>query len=235
MKIRYPSVSGGNALKQVAEIRTWIHQLVDQLNNEEATGYGAVRTVEKGTGTRTSTDTQSGTSISPIGTFNSIKALIIKSADIVNAYYDQISTRLDGMYVGVSEFGTYKEQTSATIAADAQQITQAFSKIEEIEGNVTMMLQNSAWIKTGLLDTGIYGIEVGQRTEENGVEVFNKYARFTAQRLSFYDKNGIEVAYISDRKLYITEVQVLNSLVVGNFEASVRADKSVVEKWIGGS
>ena len=36
----------------------------------------------------------------------------------------------------------------------------------------------------------------------------NGYTRLTAQRLSFYDSNDIEVACISDRRLMVTEARV---------------------------
>ena len=78
----------------------------------------------------------------------------------------------------------------------------------------------------------VYGIEVGQRTEIDGVEVFNKYARFTSDRLSFYDQNDNEVAYISDKKLYITHIEVTGSYTISGFVDTVLADGSVVTKWM---
>jgi hypothetical protein len=64
--------------------------------------------------------------------------------------------------------------------------------------------------------------------------VFNKFARFTSEKLSFYDSNGIEVAYISDKKLYITHIEVTGSFTQGGFVDTVLADRSVVTKWVGG-
>ena len=61
----------------------------------------------------------------------------------------------------------------------------------------------------------IYGLEIGQRNDVDGVEVFNKYAQFTSDRLSFFDSNDVEVAYISDYKLYITHV-VIKGTLTGN-------------------
>jgi hypothetical protein len=57
-------------------------------------------------------------------TFNSLKALIIKSADIVNAYYEEINTRLSGVYVAESDFGTYVEETDLKISRSSKDITQ---------------------------------------------------------------------------------------------------------------
>ena len=63
----------------------------------------------------------------------------------------------------------------------------------------------------------MYGVEVGQTNNVNGEDVFKKFARFTADRLSFYDQNNNEVAYISDYKLYITSVEILYNLIGGGF------------------
>ena len=79
----------------------------------------------------------------------------------------------------------------------------------------------------------VYGMEVGQRTEIDGEEVFDKFARFTSDRLSFYDQNDNEVAYISDRKLYITHVEVKGTFRMGGFVDSTLSDGSIVTKWVG--
>ena len=63
------------------------------------------------------------------------------------------------------------------------------------------------------------------------MEVFNKYARFTAGRLSFYDKNDIEVAYISDYKLYITNAEIKGTLKLGAF--LIDTSKGFRLKWVG--
>ena len=65
--------------------------------------------------------------------------------------------------------------------------------------------------------TPIYGIKVGQVVEIDGVEVFNKYAEFASDRLSFFDKNDVEVAYISDYKLHITIAEITGSLKLGGY------------------
>ena len=65
------------------------------------------------------------------------------------------------------------------------------------------------------------------------MEVFDKFARFTSDRLSFYDQNDNEVAYISDRKLYITHVEVKGTFSIGGFIDTVLSDGSIVTKWVG--
>ena len=52
---------------------------------------------------------------------------------------------------------------------------------------------------------------------EDGVETFNKFARFTADRLAFYDATYQDepVAYISNYMLVITNAWVKGNLELG--------------------
>ena len=165
--------------------------------------------------------------------------LIIKSADIVNAYYEKISQKLSGEYVAQSEFGTYRETTEQTITKTSTMVEQNFTSVQQIitdlEGLQYKLIEVDAHINSGMLyydedGVPVYGLEIGQRTDIDGVEVFNKYARFTSDKLSFYDSNGNEVAYISDKKLYITHIEVTGSFSIGNLTDKVMADGSVVTK-----
>lgn len=110
---------------------------------------------------------------------------------------------------------------------------------DEIENIKYIIVDVNAYIKSGLLynDTNglpVYGLEIGQRNNVNGVEIFNKFARFTSDRLSFYDQNDTEVAYISDKKLYISDVEVLRSFKIGGIKKIVLSSGDVVKKWVGG-
>ena len=100
-------------------------------------------------------------------------------------------------------------------------IESAKEDLKNLLDEVTAILvEVQAYIKSGLLyydDYGVpvYGIEIGQTNTANGVEFFNKFARFTSDRLSFYDANDTEVAYISDYMLVITNAWVKGSLKLG--------------------
>ena len=112
------------------------------------------------------------------------------------------------------------------------------SDIAKLKGDLDNLnhsiVEVNAHIKSGLLDYNteipVYGLEVGQKNTINGVEVFNKFARFTAGRLSFYDNNGTEVAYISDYKLYITHAEVTGTLTLGNY--LIDTSRGVAFKWV---
>lgn len=237
--IRLPNITGNTEAEQLAQVKSYLYQMVGQLNY-------ALSTIETGTGVvdvrgnPVSVSTQQKED--PASTFNSIKALIIKSADIVTAYYDEIVKRLEGVYVAEASFpdgiAAYIQKTSNDVIANSQYISQMYTNIQTILSDVDDIkndqIKVKAHIKTGLLyyvgedgkeydselenGTPVYGVEVGQIvTDENETELFNKFARFTSNRLSFYDQNNNEVAYISDYKLFITNAEITGSLKLGGF------------------
>lgn len=239
-KIRLPNITAQDYQGKLMQVQSYLYQLVQELNYALA----SVNSDETGAAGNTA-PSQSGQSTEQEAaqSFNSIKALIIKSADIVNAYYEEISRRLEGQYVAQSDFGSYTQATDQRITENSTGIEQLFSNVQEILSDVdtigNQLIDVTANLKTGLLyydEDGIpvYGLEIGQRTEVDGAEVFNKYARFTSDRLSFYDQNDNEVAYISDRKLYITDVHVTGSMQTGGFIDIVLPDGGIITKWIGG-
>lgn len=239
---RFPNITARDEAGQLIQMKSYLHQLVEQLNY-------AMKTVESGTSSAVAYQSNASAS-SAAGvedakaqaTFNSIKSLIIKSADIVNAYYETINARLKGLYVAESDFGTFVEQTNLALESNSTAIAQHYENIQQIlsdiEGIENSLIGVNAHIKSGLLyydedGVPVYGLEIGQRTEIDGVETFNKYARFTSEKLSFYDSNDNEVAYISDKKLYITHVEITGSLTFGGFVDKVTAS-GVITRWVGG-
>ncbi len=238
---RLPNITAKDEAGQLIQMKSYLHQLVEQLNY-------AMKTVEGGSSGYVAYQSKAASAVGSEdakaqATFNDIKSLIIKSADIVNAYYDTINARLKGLYVAESDFGIFAEQTNLALESNSTAIAQHYENIQQIlsdiEGFENSLIEVNAHIHSGLLYYGddgapVYGLEIGQRTEINGEETFNKYARFTSDKLSFYDSNDNEVAYISDKKLYITHVEITGSFSLGGFVDKVLPDLSVVTKWVGG-
>ena len=442
VEIRLPQITGATEREQLLQIKSYIYQLRDQLqwafDNIDTTGGSGGGYVVNQTSAYSSSS--GSTKIDAEATFAAIKALIIKSADIVDAYYEEINAKLEGVYVAASDFGTFAEKTALDIEANSTAITQKYENIqiiirdnkEEIEGDlqtigedlsfkeqeiitikgniegidkeittlegdvgaldqemqttketlegsisstkqelegtidstkqelndniynnveaakgeanaytdsaknelsdeiagakdeldgkindansrindtndsvenlgtglvdannridktedeiqktkddfnsVIQTVTNSlseadrllhsvdeqlkgsidnlefdltglreivvgvtAYVKSGLLyytNVGIpvYGIEIGQEVEANGETAFKKYARFTSEKLSFYDANDNEVAYISDKKLYIGQAEITVSLKVGGLVDLVLSNGDVITKWEG--
>lgn len=367
IEIRLPQITGATEREQLQQLKSYIYQLREQLQY----AFDTISTTgEAGNGVYNkipvSYSHPTGVSSKDAeATFGSIKALIIKSSDIVEAYYEEINKKLEGLYVAQSDFGTYAEQTKLEIDANSEAIEQNYENIQIVIGNaknelneniynrvelaiaeanegidaakselsdeiagakneldgkindtnsrindtaddiknlgtrlddanlriedaegamqetkdsfneaiqtVTNSLSEAdrllhsvdeqlkgsidnlqfdlsglrevvvgvtAYVKSGLLyytDEGIpvYGIEIGQEVEANGATAFKKYARFTSEKLSFYDANGNEVAYISDKKLFIGQAEITISLKVGGLVDLVLPNGDVITKWEG--
>lgn len=236
--IRLPNITGATPESQISQLKSYLYQMVEQLN----WALNTIRSEENGSKTGDIVTNGSASSDDEAqNTFNSIKSLIIKSADIVNVYKEELDRIFAGEYVAQSDFGTYTENTLQEIGISPTAIAQSYTDIQTLQTNLgefgDKILSVEANIRTGLLEyddqtgAGVYGVEVGQRTEEDGEEVFNKYARFTADRLSFYDQNGSEVGYISDYKLYITDAVILGDLQIGGY--ILNTSSGIAIKWVG--
>lgn len=222
--IRLPNINGRTDSEQLAQIRSYLYQFASQLQ----WALGAVET-SNGSNASTPTTTPSASAKNDsTSNFNEIKGLIIKSADIVNAYYEQIDKllKLSGDYTAQSEFGTFKEETNNTLSAYNDRIEQNVSSIQSIydeNGNIRAELLVNGHIFSGIIEyakdgEAIVGIEIGQTTKVDGVDTFNKFARFTAERLEFYDAmvQNEPVAYISNYMLVITNAWVKGNLKIGS-------------------
>lgn len=339
--IRLPNITGATEREQLIQVKSYLHQLAEQLQwalQNVDTSNNSVVAAPTARSLAPSIGNASG-EINAQATFASIKSLIIKSAEIVDAYYEEINNKLVGLYVAQSDFGTYVEQTEAKFEATSKDITQTYTNIQTLEstvgginttvetlgetvqtidgkvdtvaeeastnlqeakegilGNVDALTEvvegHSTAIQdvkdgteqsikdvgdrvdglasdidgvktdvdektkaldeaikatnvvvatvTGTIKTGelykdemglpVYGLEIGQINEVNGVETFNKYARFTSSRLSFYDKYG-EVAWISNNQLHITEAEVTGNLKIGGY--LIETSNGIAFKWVG--
>lgn len=235
IQLRYPVINT-NGSNQVAQLQSFLHQLVDDLNyalQNIDSQANEVRTIATTIAEKSKEDK------TPKATFGEIKALIIKSADIVESFYDEFTRRLEGSYVAISEFGTYARDVDRIIQETAEGTIEHFSNLQKIIDEIgEEQLRNvHATIKYGEVDevdgVPVYGISIGQETEDENGNKFKSFARLTTNRLSFYDSNENEVAYISDRRLYITNAEITGSLTLGGFVDTV-VSGGVVTRWIGG-
>jgi hypothetical protein len=220
-----------------------MYQLVEQLNwalnNIDSISVTPVKTAEKLTSTTQKDD--------PVSNFNSIKGLIIKSADIVKAYYEEIDNllKISGEYVAQGDFSTFREETNLKVGANSKEVTLLLSDVKEILSDIEAInndkLETKAHIQVGTLyendGVPVSGVEVGQTVVRNGEKVFEKFARFTADMLAFYDPTAAAddepIAYISGYNLYITNTHITGSLKIGGYRDFVDSNGGIVTRWEG--
>lgn len=240
IEIRLPQINSDTDKGQLTQIKSYLYQLAEQLNwalsNLDVRNTDVVSMKTNGSGSGTTTgDTEDQ------GTFDKVKGLIIKSADIVNSYYYTIKKKLEGEYEAISDYGTFKEKTEALLTATSKALEVTFTNEQEIDANgydidYTMIHGADAWVKIGILEYEngfpVYGMEVGQNNKENGNVIKSAFARYTSNGVSLYDNNGNEVAWIKNRTIHITNAEITASLRLGSY--SVTLADGVAFKWDGG-
>jgi hypothetical protein len=175
----------------------------------------------------------------------SIDGLAIKNEDLsgkvsgLEQNTDEFKTYVENTYVSDGEFASYKTEASQTAEGFEQRFQRAESRISNTEAHV----------KTGELytkddGTKVYGMEIGQTTNVDGTDTFDKYAQFTSEKLSFYDGNGNEVTQVGDKKMAVTNIEIIaspnsenkeyGSFRQGGFVDITRSDGTIVTKWVGG-
>lgn len=201
IEIRPPESPQGSEREQLVRLQSYLCTLAGQLQYafDALEGRGEARTAAApAPAARQREETER------------LKALILKSARVTAVLEQRVEKRLEGKYVAESQFGTFCQETSQAISANSRALEQHFTNVQQLDSAVEQLSsavrEVNATIRTGELADGVYGVEIGQQESTDGVLHFRCFARLTAQKLSFYDSGGIEVAYISDRRLHVTSV-----------------------------
>ena len=112
-------------------------------------------------------------------------------------------------YATTSDLETLQETISSQLSVMADQIeirlTQTAQQIQDVGGDLQAQYDELSKYFRFTAD----GLVIGQEGNQLTLKVDN-------DRISFLD-GGLEVAYISDKQLYITDAHFLNSLRIGNF------------------
>lgn len=243
MSLRLPNITGATADAKLSQLTSYMYQMVEELNwamstLESSASVGSKQIVQAD-GSALPTET-------PLDTFNSIKALIIKSADIISAYTDEMRLTFNGEYTAKSEFGDYQKNEQSRITATASNLLLEYDTSEEVDAKLDELsskIDTSGFIKTGNLeiyenDDELFGIAVGEKTVIDGKETFNAFATFTPNKLAFYggaydeNSNPIPVAYISKQRLYITDARILGDLYIGKYVLDT--SEGITFRWVGG-
>ena len=224
-----PPSPQGTVQEQLVRQYSYLFQMAQQLNV-------ALGQLESG-----GTAAPSGGTAAPAAReqqYQTLKSMIVKTADTVQRRMDQLSAKLTGEYVAASEFGTYVERLNAyySFFADLQASTETVSAAFE-----QYRVETEGYIRTGIVcyDGAVpqYGVAVGQNLTcrevdgETVVEQNDFRATFTASKLSFW-QDASEVAYVSNNRLYITNITVLEGMSIGEWEIS--SENGLVIRWMGG-
>ena len=249
-----PPYPNGSVQQQLTQQYSYLFQMAQQLNMAlSALEGGAVSTAGNSGQQRKSGGAASAAGKAALENaeqFQNLRAMIVKTAKQVSRNMEQLETRLSEEYVASSQFGTYVQRLSAYLEANPEALTQYYSFCSDLAANVaavdaafsTYKLDTEGYIRTGIVcydgAAPVYGVAVGQDLTcrevdgEKVVEQNNFRAVFTATRLSFW-QDATEVAYVSNNRLYITNITVLGAIAVGQWSVEA-AEGGLAFRWIGG-
>ena len=248
MEIRLPNINGQTEAEQLAQIRSYLYQFAEQLN----LAFGRLEEDEKSAnityGSQAVSQSASAVEKAQVdNTFSEIKGLLIKSADFVEAFNEEITKTLNGQYVAKSEFGTFIEDTQANLYANSKAVGVKFKDEQYVESDAsnieyTAVRSANAWAKVGLLgyeEDGdpIYGMEIGQINTSQGDganEPEKKMARYTSSGIELYGDESVPVAIITEDYIKITNAIFKNSVILGGYKMVVDTDNGIEFKWVGG-
>lgn len=251
IKIETPPVLTGSADARLRQVYAYLYRLSEHLNvalQEVGGASGAVDTSARPIGAAH----DNGAAVAK--TYNELRALVVNTAEIIRSEMDTLETRLQADYEAVSSrWGTFRETIDTTITETAREVVREYDYDSTLEtlrqqaaGFEAYRVSSEGFIRQGFIDydssgVPILGIAIGQglkgtKVTIDGVEYeqfdsVQSCAFYTAEKVSFRI-NGQEVAYVSNRKLYIGDMQVTGAVTLNNW--LLTSAGGFVIKWIGG-
>ena len=212
-----PSIANINAAQAYATLYSYLYQMSAYLN----VAMNALTVDNFADEAKNEFVLASGSSKSTEKIEESLKAIIVQTADTVRNEMQTLQETFTGSITAISnEFGEYKAFTNNEITKNAEGILQQFQYIEDIDSKYgTFVNETNAYIKTGIIyydgNTPVVGVAIGGDINNPR----NHSATFTTDRLTFWN-NGVELAYVSNSELYITNAHIINKLILGKWEQS---------------
>ena len=249
MNIPMPPTLQGSEGAQLVQMHRYLFALSEQLNAAAVAQEKVTKAAETAARTANQAVSEDVSAQS-----QSLKALIIKTADIVRSEMDVLETQLNSRYIAKSEWGVYEENITANIRATAAQIVEAYeydARIDSLKEQAAdfdaWRLTTSGYIQRGIIGyddggTPIIGIAIGQdlRSAEvtvNGeilpeIDMKRNLATYTSEKVTFW-QNGTATGEFSNGRLWTRRIEVDQSIVLGGKWEIGRANGFTV-KWIGG-
>ena len=228
-----PPMLTGSEEEQLKATWRYLSIMSEKLNN----AFNSISIEQMEPATRTQIVSAGQTAITKQA--ESLKSMIVKTAEVVRHEMQEISAHLEDNYDALSsQFGEYERNLTSNITATAEGILQEYQYTEKItaleEGTESFQRKLNQYIFTGLVDeiNGKYGIAIGENVtayDADGNPYLNtnrKTATFTMDRLSFW-QGETELAYFSDSVFHIAQGEVSDYMKMGNHTWKILADGSM--------
>lgn len=216
-----PPILRGKETEQLMQLYSYLTELSGKLNTALMTVSVAQLDQEGQAAVRYASPEQEKKRL------ESARELIIKTANIVRTEMEEIRTTLHTQITANSdEFGRLMEQLENEITLSANGISQLFTKVTTLEGvaeaQQAFRSTYQDFINIGVIgqENGedIIGIAIGEHiTKADGtLNLANKMATFTKDKLAFYQGGDEPVAYFTGRMFYVSDARVSGTMQIGN-------------------
>ena len=243
MKIETPPVFTG-ADVGLQQVYAYLYRLSEHLNLAlaELSETGRTESVQSVPTAAAYAQTQSA---------NELRGLVVNTAAIIRKEMDALETALHGEYEAISEeWGSFAESIDTKITETAREVVREYdydSRLDALQAQAAgfgaYQVRTEGFIRQGFVEYDDRGVPIGQNLSGNVVTVdgvdyeqFDKgqsCAFYTAEKVSFRI-NGQEVAYVSNRKLYIREAEITTGTVTLGGQWQLTTGKGFAVKWVGG-
>lgn len=207
-RIELPQLPKGQTQEQLQALYSYLYRMAEALNNNLAEiGNGDFTDEEMVTVREITGETGSGEGMAEAET---LKSLIIKTAQLIKSEIDAYNMKLVGTYEADGKLGRYVRKTRLDVDVTPTGITQNYTFESIVQGLKTYEVNAKNYIKTGLLrtvsDVPVYGVAIGKDVvtfSDDGTETYNdgnKVAELTADELSFW-QNGNKIAVYSGTQI----------------------------------
>lgn len=194
--IEYPPLLRGSAEQQIALLRDYLVRQVRANKSEDQGEGGGIQASAPSSG--------SGKNKAALqeeyNRYRDLRALIVKTADIVEEHVDMLRQELHADYLAISDFGTYQERVDTQIEATARAIVESYDfqgKIDAAEMRAVESIQGE--IRRGFIDppgggARVFGIAIAEKLRFSSTTVTQDGLEYveldSGQTMGIYTASG---------------------------------------------
>lgn len=231
----YPPILTGSPERQIAQLRDYLVRRARQERGGESLSVSL-----PAASSASAASSSASASASSQEQYDRLRALIVKTADLVEEHVDRVDRELHADYLAVSDFGRYREDAALRMEATARGVVESFGLEERLEtmsqdlGRATQALRSlRGEIRRGYLDLPngggrIFGIAVAERLRVESATVTRDGMEYVqldpGQAMGFYTAtgwqfwiNGAKAGWFdsADGMLHVANLAAENSLRLG--------------------
>ena len=247
----------GDDRSSLVQMHSFLFRLTEQLNAALNETDRRIQETERVTGISAGTtgSAPAGDNGNPPLTeqYESLKALIIKTADVVKSEMDVIENTLKSEYMAWSDWGAYNEDITNVITQTASGVVENYqfaSSLKPLKDQVvdfdSYIVETNGYIRRGIIgydgEVPIIGIAIGKdlvskEVTINGVvypeiNMSRSMATYTDDKVTFW-QNGVEIAWFSSSELVCRGIRT-DKVTLGDDLWEISYTNGFTIKWIGG-